>query len=82
MDKEKNELAAAVADDPEANEDYQVTSALGGPPVPPEVFPEELAKQQSVEQGGDREVTLGDGDPDGEGGTGSGAASGTASGAK
>lgn len=36
-----------------ANDEYEVTSALAGPPPPTTVFPEELAKQQSPEQGGD-----------------------------
>lgn len=51
-----NELAAPVAGDEHANDEYGVTSAVAGPPVPPETFPDLLAEQQSVQQGGDREL--------------------------
>lgn len=40
----ENELAAAVAGDEHANDEYGVTSAVAAPPVPPEVFPEPLAE--------------------------------------
>lgn len=46
-------LDAPVADDPHANDGYTVSSAIGGQAVPPAVFPEELARQQSPTQGGD-----------------------------
>lgn len=54
---EQDEGVAAIAGDEHANDEYGVDSALAGPPVPPEVFPDELAKQQSREQGGEDERT-------------------------
>ena len=39
--------------DANTNDEYAVTAAMGGTTIPPEIFPEVLAEQQSPEQGGD-----------------------------
>lgn len=46
-----NEFPAEVADDPTANEAYEGQTV--GAPGPPRILPDELAKVQSPEQGGD-----------------------------
>lgn len=56
MTPESDTLDAAVAGDEHANDEYAApTSATSAAPVPPEVFPDVLAEQQSAEQGGDDE---------------------------